>query len=75
MTDLWYLDQYRQSKIIACCGRGDWEEAALADILALSQILNEKGIPAWIDIWGLDVTHDWPWWQRMMPYFLSRIGL
>jgi esterase/lipase superfamily enzyme len=74
MNDPWYLDQYRQSKIIACCGRGAWEDAHLADLLALSQILNEKSIPAWIDIWGQDVDHDWPWWRRMMPYFLSRIG-
>jgi esterase/lipase superfamily enzyme len=75
MEDPWFIEQYHQSKIIVCCGRGAWEEPILADTLALQAALEEKGIPAWVDIWGQDVDHDWPWWRRMMPYFLSRIGL
>ena len=38
-------------------------------------ILREKGVPAWIDVWGHDVSHDWPWWRRQMPYFLHHLGL
>ena len=75
LNDPWFIDQYRQSKIIVCCGQGAWEEAMLADTYALKRILDDKGIPAWIDIWGQDVNHDWPWWRVMMPYFLSKIGL
>jgi len=30
----------------------------LAETLALKKILKEKGILAWIDIWGNDVNHD-----------------
>ena len=75
LNDPWFIDQYRQSKIIVCCGQGTWEEAMLADTYALKRILDDKGIPAWIDIWGQDVNHDWPWWRVMMPYFLSKIGL
>jgi esterase/lipase superfamily enzyme len=26
---------------------------------------------AWIDIWGQDVNHDWPWWYRQMNHFLG----
>jgi esterase/lipase superfamily enzyme len=75
LNDPWYIDQYRQSKIIVCCGQGAWEEAMLADTMALKHILEQKGIPAWIDIWGLDVNHDWPWWRKMMPYFLGHLEL
>ena len=34
-----------------------------------------KDVPAWIDVWGHDVSHDWPWWRRQMPYFLHHLGL
>jgi esterase/lipase superfamily enzyme len=73
LNDDWYLDQYRQSRIIVCCGQGAWEEEMLADTLALQKILEDKGIPAWIDIWGQDVNHDWPWWRTMVPYFFNKL--
>jgi len=73
LNDPWFIDQYRQSNIIICCGQGAWEDAMLADTCALQQVLAEKNIPAWVDIWGLDVNHDWPWWRKMAPYFLGRV--
>jgi len=75
LTDSWYIDQYRQSKIIVCCGQGAWEGPMLEDTFALKRILEEKNIPCWIDIWGSDVNHDWPWWRRMTPYFLGQLAL
>ncbi|MDD6726958.1 MAG: esterase, partial [Lactimicrobium massiliense] len=30
-----------------------------------------KNIPAWVDFWGADVAHDWPWWRRQLPYYLN----
>jgi esterase/lipase superfamily enzyme len=73
LEDEWYLERYRQSQIVVCCGQGAWEDAMLADTYALKRILEAKSIPAWIDIWGHDVNHDWPWWRRMAPYFIDRI--
>jgi esterase/lipase superfamily enzyme len=75
MTDPWYLDQYRQSNIIICVGSGPWEEPMVSDALTLKTILELKGIPCWIDVWGHDVAHDWPWWRRQLPYFLHHLGL
>jgi len=75
LTDPWFLEQYRKSKIIVCCGQGAWEERMLGDTYALKKILEEKAIPAWIDIWGYDVNHDWPWWHKMVPYFLGELEL
>ena len=71
----WHLDLYRQSQIIVCAGRGPWDEDMLNDALALKGILEARGVPCWIDIWGPDVSHDWPWWRRQMPYFLQHLGL
>jgi esterase/lipase superfamily enzyme len=73
LEDPWYLDRYRQGRIIICAGQGAWEEAMDADIEELRRILEAKHIPAWIDLWGHDVNHDWPWWQKMLPYFLGKL--
>jgi len=75
MTDNYYLDLYRQSKIILCCGKGAWEEEMIADAHQMQQVLDSKNIPAWVDFWGNDVNHDWPWWRQMLPYFLEKLDL
>lgn len=67
------LNLYRQSKIVVCCGQGAWEDKMLESTYALKKILESKNIPAWIDIWGYDVNHDWPWWHKQLPYFLGKI--
>ena len=67
------LNLYRQSKIVVCCGQGAWEDKMLESTYALKKILESKNIPAWIDIWGYDVNHDWPWWNKQLPYFLEKI--
>lgn len=75
LQDPWYLDQYRKSDIIICVGQGAWEEPMIADARAIEGILAAKDIPHWVDFWGYDVNHDWPWWRKMMPYFLSQLDL
>lgn len=75
LEDSWFIDQYRQSKIVVCAGQGAWEEAMIEDAHALRKILEAKNIPAWIDFWGYDVNHDWPWWRKQLPYFLDRLDL
>jgi esterase/lipase superfamily enzyme len=71
--DEWYLTQYRQSHIIICVGQGAWEDEMIKDTREMQRILEEKDIPFWIDYWGTDVNHDWPWWQKQLPYFLDQI--
>lgn len=39
-----------------------------------SGLLSSKGIPHKLELWGHDVNHDWPWWRRMLPYYLGRIN-
>lgn len=75
IDDPWYLDQYRNSRIIVGVGQGSWEGDMLADARELQRILSEKNIPHWVDYWGHDVNHDWPWWRQMMPYFLQKLNL
>ena len=73
LNDAWFIEKYCSSQIIICAGQGAWEEAMNDDIARLRAILAQKKIPAWIDLWGHDVNHDWPWWRKMMPYFLGKV--
>jgi esterase/lipase superfamily enzyme len=34
-------------------------------------VLHDKDIPHELDIWGEDITHDWPTWRKMLPHFIS----
>jgi esterase/lipase superfamily enzyme len=73
LEDPWYLDQYRSSQIVICTGQGAWEEEMVSDALALKKTLRAMNVPCWIDLWGYDVNHDWPWWRRQLPYFLHQV--
>lgn len=68
-----YVEIYRNRLIIACVGKGSWEEPMIEDTLKLKSLFEYKNIPCWIDIWGSDVSHDWIWWRKQLPYFLSKI--
>jgi esterase/lipase superfamily enzyme len=75
LTDAQYLQQYRESNIIICTGQGAWEEDTIRETQALEEILRNLEVPAWIDYWGHDVNHDWPWWRKQLPYFLNTLEL
>ncbi len=70
LTDTWYLNRYRHSRIVVCVGQGAWEEEAIEDTRDLDYLFRKKAVPAWINFWGHDVNHDWPWWYKQMNYFL-----
>lgn len=58
-------------RIIIFTGQGAYEAPDRSR--QLSGILSEKGIPHWLDVWGHDVNHDWPWWRQAMPYYFNRL--
>ena len=68
-----WLQMYRQKKIVLCVGQGKWEEELLDSTRQMKRILEEKQVPAWVDIWGFDVDHDWPWWRKQLTYFMEKI--
>jgi esterase/lipase superfamily enzyme len=68
-----WIELLNTCKIVICVGQGAWEEEMLASTRLLDRALYEKGIHAWIDYWGTDVSHDWPWWHKQLPYFLSKV--
>ena len=68
-----YIQMYNNSRIIICVGQGAWEEPLLEGTRRLDSVLRSKGINAWIDYWGFDVNHDWPWWRKQIRYFLPHV--
>ncbi len=66
-----YIELYNRGKGILCTGQGPWEVPETT--FRLADIFAQKGIAVWVDVWGHDVEHDWPWWHKMVPYFLPRL--
>ncbi|MDO4621501.1 MAG: alpha/beta hydrolase-fold protein [Eubacteriales bacterium] len=63
-----YIELYNQGKSVLCSGQGAWEMPEYTK--RMKQILESKGIHTWVDLWGYDVNHDWPWWYKMVDYFM-----
>jgi len=61
------LRQKRQIYVVT--GQGSYENPGASR--RLSTILNEKGIPHELDLWGYDMPHDWPTWRDMMKHYLA----
>jgi esterase/lipase superfamily enzyme len=68
-----YWDIYRHRNIIMCVGQGSWEDDMLDSIHKIEPVLRRHDVPAWIDYWGHDVAHDWPWWRIQIVYFMEKI--
>lgn len=66
-------DLRRDVFINLVCGQGAYEERCLDSTKALWHLLSEKGIPNYMDLWGYDVAHDWPWWRKQIVWYMSAI--
>lgn len=63
-----YISMFNQQRAVICVGQGDWEQPETT--FALADILAQKNIHTWVDIWGHDCVHDWPWWYKQTAYFV-----
>lgn len=67
------LAKAEENSLILCAGQGSYEGEALEDTQSLSDALQDQGLPAHLEIWGGDVSHDWYWWGKMWGLFAPRI--
>lgn len=61
--------------VVLTVGQGAWEThptGALPSTHHMAYLLGQKGIHHELDVWGYDVSHDWPWWQRQIAHHLPR---
>lgn len=63
-----FTQKYNEHKAVICVGKGAWEEPW--STYFLDEQFHRLGINIWVDYWGEDVNHDWPWWHKQVPYFL-----
>jgi esterase/lipase superfamily enzyme len=67
------LDMLRShSRIALVSGQGAYEKPERTR--EFHDLLDAKGIPHLFELWGHDVNHDWPWWRKMLPFYLERLG-
>jgi esterase/lipase superfamily enzyme len=66
------LERLRDTRIHLLTGQGNYESPDSSR--RFSALLESKGIPHVLDVWGHDVDHDWPWWRKMLPYAIDRMG-
>lgn len=72
LNDDFYLPRLRQAdSIVILSGQGAYEAPDRSRQLA--KLLQQKGIPHTLDLWGHDVNHDWPWWRKMLPLYLKKM--
>ena len=70
LDDDHYLPLLRKAdSIYILSGQGAYEAPQRSQ--QFSDLLNSKGIPHTLDLWGPDVNHDWPWWRKMLPHVLG----
>ncbi|MEM8908930.1 MAG: alpha/beta hydrolase-fold protein [Bacteroidota bacterium] len=70
LNDDYYLPMIRRSQHIhILTGSGSYETPEASQ--RFSALLNAKGIPHELDVWGPDMGHDWPTWRAMLPYYLE----
>lgn len=64
-------DLRRKVFIALVSGQGNWEERSVQSTREFWWLLRDKGIPNYMDLWGYDVAHDWPWWRKQVVHYLS----
>ena len=67
------LVKAEENSLILCAGQGAYEDDAKADTQALADVLQAQDLPAHLEVWGGDVSHDWYWWGKMWSLFAPRI--
>lgn len=66
LNDPWILERIRRQRLVLATGETD---ICLDENRRLAGIMDSKGIPHWLDVWGDGAGHDWPWWRDMVVKF------
>ncbi len=66
-----YLELYKKCHIYLCTGQGEWEDDMRISLDKMRTVLQDHKIDAYVDFWGFDVNHDWPWWEKQLRYFID----
>jgi esterase/lipase superfamily enzyme len=59
-------------EVVLVAGQGNFEGNCTHETREMASVLKAKGIPATLDVWGHDVSHEWVWWRRQLLHHLGR---
>jgi len=71
LSDPWYLEQLAQDDIRLVTGTGPWEDSG--PTYRFSEVLSSRGIRHFVDDWGPEGGHEWPYWKRQMNEYVTRL--
>jgi esterase/lipase superfamily enzyme len=71
LEDEWYLSRLRNARILILSGQGAYEAPDRSRHLA--HMLGSKGIPHRLELWGYDISHDWPTWRDMLNVYIPEL--
>ncbi len=74
LDDQHVLDAVGANRLIFCCGQRPMGGADARRYAPAGRGAYCTDIPAWVDYWGSDVGHDWPWWHKQLKYFARVTG-
>lgn len=60
------------ARLVVVCGQGKWEDGNVEDTIRFCNLLQQKEIPHQRELWGHDVSHEWPWWRRQARLYLGQ---
>lgn len=54
-------------------GRGAHEHGCIRETVELASLLQQKGIPHHLALWGEDSSHTYPWWQKQARHYIGQL--
>jgi esterase/lipase superfamily enzyme len=68
------LDRVRRhAHLTLVVGRAPNEGGCLPETVHFGSLLEQKGIPHHVALWGTDASHSYPWWQKQALHYLSQM--
>lgn len=71
MHDQAIREELSRCRINIICGQGAWERVHYST--QIHEVLDNAGIGHNFELWGHDVSHDWPWWKVEMNKLLPEM--
>jgi esterase/lipase superfamily enzyme len=63
----------RHAHLTVVVGTGAAERGCIPETVEFGKLLQQKGIPHHVALWGKESSHTYPWWQKQARHYLSQM--